>query len=104
MAFWIARRPGRAALFLPLGGTRANPNVIIPLYKTDNSELSELVHAVLEKQGRGADFNKIMERAERDSEMRIKTHEASQELHKRLREQARYPKLKWGGLKPVRKR
>lgn len=101
----IVRRPTRQAFFLPLGGTRASPNIIIPLHKTDDSELDELIRGVCEKHGlSAAQTEAIVERAERDYEYRRKLQEARDELHRRVREQAEFSQLKWGGLKPVGKR
>lgn len=101
---YIARRPTRQALVLPLGGTKEQPNIIIPLYKTDQSELDELAQAVLEKRGRSQDLSKINEQAELDYEYRRKVAEAQAELRMRIREQARFPKLRHGGIKPHRKK
>ena len=101
---YIARKPKRIALMIPLQGTRQNPNIIIPLYKLGSSELNELVEAVLEKRNLKSKKSEIIERAELGYETRIKVGEASKELRMRLKEQAEYPKLKWGGIRPVRKR
>ena len=89
---------------LPLEGTRAQPNIIIPLHKLENSELNELVEAVLEKRNQKSRKHEILEKAEEGYEYRIKVAEASRELRKRLGEQAEFPKLRYGGLKPPRKR
>lgn len=79
---WIARRPQRKALMLPLGATKQNPNIIFPLYKTDQGELDELVRALLEKSGRTGEVDRIIEQAELDYEARIKIAEARQELRR----------------------
>jgi len=91
---------------LPLGGTRENPNVIIPLYKKlDRDELDFLVRGVCAKQGLNDKETEIMlDAAEQQYESRMKTKEASAELHMRIAEQARYPKLRHGGIKPYRKK
>ena len=103
---YIARRPTRQALFLQQGGTRKNPSVILPLGKeVSDSELDELVQSALEKQGIPKEkFHDLIEKAELDYEYRRKLDEARAELRTRIREQALYPNLKWGGLKPPRKR
>lgn len=89
-----------------MGRSRANPSVIIPLSKhLSNDELDELMQATLEKQGVPKEqWQAVMERAENDSALRVKVEEARKELHMRVREQYLYPRLRWGGLKPVRKR
>ena len=103
--FYIARKKPRMAVMLPLGGTRLNPNVIIPLYKMGKSELEEMILAQMEKRGLShADGTKVREQAEVDYEERIKVAEARKELRRRLHEQAEFPKLKHGGLKPLRKK
>jgi len=91
---------------LPLGGTRKNPNVIIPLSKkTDRAELDFLVRGVCAKQGlNDKETEMMLDAAEQQYEKRMKTKEASAELHMRVAEQFRYPKLKHGGLKPYRKK
>tara|TARA_Y100000310_G_scaffold294717_1_gene325404 strand:+ start:1236 stop:1514 length:279 start_codon:yes stop_codon:yes gene_type:complete len=87
-------------------GSRAKPSVIVPLYDNlSNSELDELVQAQLEKQGIPKEkFHDLLEEAEKDYEYRRKLDEARSELRARIAEQARYSNLKWGGLKPPRKR
>ena len=104
MPLWIARKPKRIALTLPLGGTRELPTTIIPLYKMEKSELDELVEAVLEKRKIKPRKHEIIEKAEEGYEYRIKVAEASRELRMRIAEQAAFPKLRYGGLKPPRKR
>ena len=99
---YIVRRPQRQALFLPLGGTRANPNTIIMLKGTEPSELDELVRGVCAK--RGLNQDDVIAKAEAAYEQRCKTQEASMELHRRIKEQAEFVKLRWGGLRPPRKR
>jgi len=101
----VVRRPQRQAVMLPLGGTKGKPNIIIPLYKLDRSELDELIRGVLEKLNLSKqEIEQIVEQAEIDYEHRIKTKEASVELHKRIREQDEFSKLKYGGLPPPKKR
>lgn len=103
---WIARRAKRRALFLPLGQTRDNPSTIIPLHKTDRSELDELVRGLLEKRGvtNETQINETVEDAELDFENRVRVAEVSKELRYRIAEQAKYSKLRWGGLKPPKRR
>ena len=101
---YIARKTTRKAVMLPLGGTKARPNIIIPLYKLDNSELDELVEAVLEKRNLKYKKAEIVELTELGYEHRRKTAEVSKELRKRIAEQAEFPKLKWGGLRPPKHR
>jgi len=91
---------------LPLGFTRDNPNVIIPLNnKVDRAELDHLIRAVSAKRGLTEQEAEMMASvAEEQYEYRMKVKEASSELHRRIAEQARYPKLKYGGLKPPRRK
>ncbi len=91
---------------LPMGGTRRNPNVIIPFTPgMDRQEVRYIAEMTLGRQGLSdASAAQIMEKAEEDWERRQKVHEANMELEMRLAEQARYPHLKFGGLPPVRKR
>ena len=108
---YIARRAptpnlplGRVATTLPLGGTRERPNIIIPLYKMELSELDELVEGVLEKRNLKHLKGQLVDKMGEIYEERIKTAEASKELRMRLREQAEFSKLKLGGLAPVKRR
>ena len=80
--------------------------MILPLgQEVSNSELDELVQSALEKQGIPKEkFHDLIEKAELDYEYRRKLDEARADLRPRIREQALYPNLKWGGLKPPRKR
>lgn len=96
---WIARRPQRQALMLPLGGTKQNPNTIIPLYRTERSELDELVRALLEKQGRTGEVDKIIEQAELDYENRVKVDEARKELRRLMAIRASGGKLMQQGFR-----
>ena len=98
--FYIVRRPKRAALVIPLGGTRARPTTIVPLYKMDDSELDELVEALLEKRKIKHEKSRLNELAEAEFENRAKVNEVRREIRRRIAEQAEFSKLKWGGLKP----
>jgi hypothetical protein len=103
---YVARDRNRKAVMLPLGGTRENPNVIIPLSKKlERSELDTLIRAACAKQGlTEKQTEMLVEAAEEQYEYRMKVKEASAELHMRIAEQARYPNLKHGGIKPYRKK
>jgi hypothetical protein len=94
--------PNRGVLMLPMGYSRKNPNILIPLVGLDKAELSNLIIAECEKQGlTDKQAGIVVEEAEKEYENRMKVKEAQKELRMRLREIARYPKLKNGGLKPV---
>ena len=83
---FVARRPKRRGLLISRGlGTKENPSLLFPLDGVDRGELDELIRAILEKQGvtEEAEIQAIVERAEQDSEVRIKVAEARAEL-KRL--------------------
>jgi len=103
---WLPKRPRRSGMLLPLGGTRENPNLIIPFYKgMERQEVRYIAEMSLGRHGLSdAEINAVLERAEKEYEQRVKVHEANAELDMRIAEQARYPHLKWGGLPPVRKR
>lgn len=81
---FVARRPQRRGLFLPMQSSKLVPSLIFPLDKTDPSELDELIRAQLEKLGitKESDVQAIVEKAEQDSEMRIKVEEARKELRR----------------------
>jgi len=96
----IERNPKRVAVMLALGGTREKPNILIPLYKLDDSELNELVDALLEKRGLGHQKAIVEKEMELSYEYRRKVGEVRKELKRRIKEQAEFPKLKYGGLKP----
>ena len=103
---YVARDPKRGAVMLPLGGTAEKPSVIIPLHKRmDRAELDFLIRGVCAKQGLSDKQAEIMlDAAEKQYEDRMKVKEASAELHMRVAEQARFPRLKHGGIKPYRKK
>ena len=101
---WIARRPRRRGLLVPMGGTKQNPNLIFPLDKTEESELDDLVRAEFEKHGRTGELNKLIEQAELDYENRIKVAEARKELRRLMALRADGAKLMQRGFrkwKPV---
>lgn len=91
----IFRRQNRKGLLLPMRGTRENPMILFPLEGVDKSELDELVRAILAKQGvtSEAEINAVIERAERDSEIRIKIAEAKAEVRRLMSLRARGQKL-----------
>ena len=77
-------RKNRKGLLLPMMGTKANPMLLFPLESVEKSELDELVRAILAKGGitEESEINAIIERAERDSEIRIKVAEAKAEVRR----------------------
>ena len=81
---FVARRPKRRGLLLPMSGNRANPSLLFPLDGVDRSELDELIRAILAKQGvtDEAAIQAIVEKAEQDSEIRIKIAEARKEVRR----------------------
>lgn len=91
---------------LPMDGTAKSPSVIIPLHKRiDRAELDFLVRGVCAKAGLSdKQAETMLDAAEQQYEQRVKVKEASSELHMRIAEQARYPKLRHGGIKPYRKK
>jgi len=96
--------PNRGMLMLPTGYSRKNPNILIPMEGLDTAELSNMIIAECEKQGLSEkEANIVVEEAERQYENRMKVKEAQRELRMRIREIQRYPKLKNGGIAPVKK-
>ena len=82
---YVARRKSRRGLLLSMNGSRENPNLLFPLDGVERSELNELIRAILAKQGvtDEAEIQAVVERAENDSEIRIKIAEVKKEV-KRL--------------------
>ena len=81
---YVARR-NRKAVMIPMDGTEKNPTLLFPLTDhLENSELDELVRAMLQKQGISGEKNrsKVIEKAEEEYEKRIKVAEARRELHR----------------------
>ena len=80
----VARRRGRRGLFLPREGSKTNPSLLFPLDGVDRSELDELIRAILAKGGvtNEADVQAVVDRAEKDSEIRIKIAEARAEIRR----------------------
>ena len=81
---YIARRPKRRGLLLPMLGTKVNPSLLFPLDGVDRGELDELIRAILAKQGVSdeGEIQAIVEKAEQDSEVRIKIAEARKEIRR----------------------
>ena len=88
-------RKNRRGLLLPMLGSKDNPMLLFPLEYVDKSELDELVRAILAKQGvtEESEINAVVERAERDSELRIKIAEAKAEVRRLMSLRARGQKL-----------
>lgn len=81
---YVARRAGRQGLLVPQMGNRANPSLIFPLDHTDRSELDELIRAQLSKVGvtKESEVQAVIDKAETDSEARIKLEETRKELRR----------------------
>lgn len=80
----IFRRPQRTALLISQGMTRESPGLLFPLQGIEPGELDELIRAILAKQGitDEATIQAIIEKAEQDSEMRLKVAEARAKVRK----------------------
>ena len=103
---YVARRAKRRGLYLPRGMNKSNPSLIFPLDKTDRSELDELVRGQLAKLGitKESEVQAVIDKAETDSEARIKLAEVRKELHRLMAERAEGNKLMQVGFrkwKPV---
>ena len=75
--------------------------ILFPLDKTDRSELDELIRAILAKQGvtNEAEIQAIVERAEVDSEVRIKVAETRKEVRRLMALKAQGAKLMQMGFR-----
>ena len=84
---FVARRPKRRGLVLPMRGNRANPSLVFPLDGVDRSELDELIRAILAKQGvtDEKEIQAVVEKAEESSEVRIKVAEARAEVRRLMK-------------------
>ena len=101
---FIARRAGRRGLLLPQGMNKANPSMIFPLDKTDRSELDELIRAQLAKVGvtKESEVQAVIDKAEADSEARIKLEEVRKELRRLMALRAEGAKLMQIGFRKWR--
>ena len=75
--------------------------ILFPLDKTGRSELDELIRAILAKQGvtNEAEIQASVERAEVDSEVRIKVAEARKEVRRLMALKAQGAKLMQMGFR-----
>ena len=98
---YVARRPGRKGLYLPQGMSRENPSLLFPLDRTDPSELDELIRAQLAKVGvtKESDVQAVIDKAETDSEARIKLTVARKELRRLMALRAEGAKLMQSGFR-----
>ena len=98
---YVARRPKRRGLLLGMKGSRASPSLLFPLDGVDRGELDELIRAILAKGGvtKEPEVQAIIERAEQDSEIRIKVAEAKAEVRRLMRLRAMGAKLMQVGFR-----
>jgi len=84
MRLYVARRPARKGLLLPMEGTEKNPRLVFFLPKADPGHLDELIRKQLESQGvtKEADVQTIVNKAEEESEQRIKVEESRREIRR----------------------
>ena len=63
---------------------KSNPSLLFPLDNMDSSELDELIRAQLEKVGvtKESEVQAVIDKAEADSEARIKLEEVRRELRR----------------------
>jgi len=88
------KNPSRKAIYLKPKDKRST---IIPLYKMGKQELQETLQGVLEKQGvPKSERQEVIEQAEKDYRDKIKTHEASVELRRRVEGQVPHMRKKGG--------
>ena len=82
---YVARRPKRVGLYLPMEGVSQNPSLLFPLLrKTDPSELDELIRIELEKVGitKESDVQAVVDKAEEEAEEWVKIEEARKEIRR----------------------
>lgn len=96
----IKKNPARKAVFL---NPKDKRGTIIPLYKMGKNDLRETLEGVLEKQGvPKGERQEVIEQAEKDHENRVKTHEASVELRRRVEGQVPHMRKKGGKWQNVK--
>src|SRR3990167_831533 len=97
----IARRPQRKGLLVEMRGTKANPNLLFPLYGIEPGELDDLVRAIIAKGGvtEESEVQAIIEKAEQDAEVRIKVAEAKAEVRRLMKIRAMGGKLMQVGFR-----
>ena len=85
MKLYVARRPTRTGLYLPMQGTKDKPSLLFFLPKCSPGQLDELVRKQLAEQNitNEAEVQSIVSQAEIESEYLIKVKETIKEL-KRL--------------------
>jgi len=98
---YVARRAKRRGLLLPMQMNKASPALIFPLDNTDRSELNELVRGLLSKQGINDEsaVQAIVDKAEQESEERIKVAEARKEVRRLMAEKEKGNKLMQVGFR-----
>lgn len=92
---FVARRPQRRGLYIPRLGSKSNPSLLFPLDGVDRSELDNLIRAILSKDGvtEESEVQAVIEKAEQDSEFRIKVAEAKAEVRRLMKERAKGNRL-----------
>lgn len=98
---YVARRAQRKGLVIPMGQSKKNPSLIFLLEKTDRSELDDLVRRQLDKQGITSEsqVQEIVDKAEEETEQRIKVREASKEVRRLMALKAEGKKLMQNGYR-----
>ena len=101
---YVARRKNRRGLLLAMSGDKANPSLIFPLDGVERSELDDLIRAILAKQGvtDEKEIQLIVEKAEQDSEIRIKVAEAKAEVRRLMSIRRRGGRLIQAGFRKWR--
>lgn len=96
MRLYVAQRPQRKGLYLPMGQVSQNPSLLFPLTKsTDPGLLEEQIRVELEKIGitKESDVQAVLDKAEEDYEYRIKIEETRKELRRLMALRAEGKKL-----------
>ncbi len=81
---YVVQRVERKALYLPMGGTVEKPGLLFWLPKADPGHVEDLIRAQLARQGitNESEVHAIIERAEKEYEMRIKVAQAKKEARR----------------------
>lgn len=95
----IEWRPKRKALLIAGDMNKSNPGLLFPLQSIEPGELDELIRAILTKQGitDEATIHAIIEKAEKDAEVRLKVSQARAKIRKIMAERAKGNKIMMNG-------
>jgi hypothetical protein len=95
----IEWRPQRKALLIAGDMNKANPGLLFPLHGIAPGELDELIRAILAKRGITDEhtIHAIIEKAEKDAEVRLKVSQARAKIRKIMAEKRKGNKIMMNG-------